>query len=186
MSSPIPADHISNTNPLLGSGSGALPAAAEAELLELHSKLAFHGRRMFRHEVHNGIFSVAQCSTLLGRLCCRWSIMMMLRSHASSQRAHACALCNRRLIAVLPFAILPHHPRYQVAATAWRLQFADHWQGHEAGGRSGDELRLAVAHLRAMLADEDEIRWRRCGVLGLVSGRGCGHDMTANGIVCMQ
>ncbi|PRW58932.1 CUGBP Elav-like family member 5 [Chlorella sorokiniana] len=102
VSSPIPADHISNTNPLLGSG--PLPAAAEAELLELHSKLAFHGRRLFRHEV---------------------------------------------------------------AATAWRLQFADHWQGHEAGGRSGDELRLAVANLRAMLGDEDEIRWRRRGVQGL-------------------
>ena len=38
----------------------------------------------------------------------------------------------------------------QVAATAWRLQYADHWQGHEAGGRSGDELRLAVAHLRVI------------------------------------
>ena len=60
-------------------------------------------------------------------------------------------------------------PPAKVAATAWRLQFADHWQAHEAGGRAGDELRLAVAHLRTMLADEDEIRWRRRGVQGLVS-----------------
>lgn len=52
MSSPIPADHISNTNPL--AGSHPLAGPAEAELLELHSKLAFHGRRLFRHEVGAG------------------------------------------------------------------------------------------------------------------------------------
>lgn len=163
VSSPIPADHISNTNPLLGSA--PLPAAAEAELLELHSKLAFHGRRLFRHEVRGGRSAVG---------CCTWCYTLA-SSAMHMQTIHSCAPTPRS----------PPSPM-QVAATAWRLQFADHWQGHEAGGRSGDELRLAVAHLRAMLGDEDEIRWRRRGVQGLVSGRGCGHDMTANGIVCMQ
>lgn len=63
VSSPIPADHISNTNPLLGSA--PLPAAAEAELLELHSKLAFHGRRLFRHEVRGECSAVGSCTLLL-------------------------------------------------------------------------------------------------------------------------
>lgn len=54
VSSPIPAEHISNTNPLLSS---PLPAPAEAELLELHSKLAFHGRRLFSHEARGRVCS---------------------------------------------------------------------------------------------------------------------------------
>ena len=66
----------------------------------------------------------------------------------------------------------PCPPPAQVAATAWRLQFAEHWQ-REQGGKAGDELRLAASHLRAMLGDEDEIRWRRRGVHGLVRMRAC-------------
>ena len=48
VSSPIPADHISNTNPLVGGA--PLPPPAAAELLELQTKLAYHARRLFRHE----------------------------------------------------------------------------------------------------------------------------------------
>ena len=146
VSSPIPADHISNTNPMHGS---QLPAAAEAELLELHSKLAFHGRRLFRHEVRG--WGVVVWGSWR---CTRWN-------ESSSCSCGGCTAPSPEL-----------HPTClstQVATTAWRLQFADHWQAHEAGGRAGDELRLAVAHLRAMLGDEDEIRWRRRGVQGLVS-----------------
>lgn len=68
MTSPIPADHISNTNPISGMADGgqagkkgdgqaaaeggqAAPAGGEAELLELQARLAYHGRRLFRHEV---------------------------------------------------------------------------------------------------------------------------------------
>lgn len=58
----------------------------------------------------------------------------------------------------------------QLAATAWRLQFAEHWAA-EHGGKAGDELRLAVARLRCMLGDEDEIRWRSRGLHGLVRSR---------------
>lgn len=67
--------------------------------------------------------------------------------------------------AILLATLLP-----QVAAAAWRLQFGEHWAAQH-GGKCGDELRLAVAHLRGMLRDEDEIRWRRRSVHSLV---GCG------------
>ena len=87
------------------------------------------------------------------------------------QVEHSLACRYARAAAVHACSHLEPSPP-QVAATAWRLQFADHWQGHEAGGRYGDELRLAVANLRAMLGDEDEIRWRRRGVQGLVSCAG--------------
>lgn len=60
----------------------------------------------------------------------------------------------------------------QVAATAWRIQFAEYWQ-REQGSKTGDSLRLATAQLRSMLVDEDEIKWRRRAVVGLV-GRGAG------------
>lgn len=137
MNSPIPADHISNTNPLLP---GAPPGnAAEGEVLELAAKLAFHGRRLFRHEA-----SAAPAPALH---CPLWPVWRLCRASAWVR------------------ACLPPHP--QVAATAWRLQFAEYW-AKEQGAKTGDELRLAAAQLRAMLGDEDEIKWRRRGVIGLV------------------
>jgi hypothetical protein len=51
VNSPIPAEHISNTNPLALAPGQVLGGSAEGELLELQAKLAFHGRRLFRHEV---------------------------------------------------------------------------------------------------------------------------------------
>ncbi|KAI3438982.1 hypothetical protein D9Q98_001396 [Chlorella vulgaris] len=107
VNSPIPAEHISNTNPLALAPGEALGSSAEGELLELQAKLAFHGRRLFRHEV---------------------------------------------------------------AATAWRLQLAEHWQ-RQQGGKQGDELRLATAQLKDMLADKREIKWRCRGVVGLDVGQ---------------
>lgn len=68
---------------------------------------------------------------------------------------------------------LPRGGRPQVASAAWRLQYAGHW-AEQSGGKAGDELRLAAAQLRGMLGDEDEIRWRRRGVVGLVSPRRAG------------
>lgn len=61
MNSPIPAEHISNTNPLALAPGEALGSSAEGELLELQAKLAFHGRRLFRHEVRGLYCTVLHC-----------------------------------------------------------------------------------------------------------------------------
>jgi hypothetical protein len=168
----IPSDHISNTNPMLAPPPSLPGAPPEAELLELQAKLAFHGRRLFRHEVSLVVVQ-AGCETSAGSTCMPVGQAVRFRTLAAPGLGNwQPCLAVGRPSAVSTQLPPPCPPPAQVAATAWRLQFAEHWQ-REQGGKAGDELRLAASHLISMLGDEDEIRWRRRGVHGLVRMRAC-------------